>query len=165
MPQPPRFMPQAAPAWPQPVPQRIPQAPAPRIPQPPASAWQRPPAPPTTAHMPSPPVPPTTVRGHSQSLEPRTPAAPLSLPSPEALGIAVARTPAAATALDWNAVHARLDRLGAVRFQSDRLPQGGYRVTFLLPGGAAGTQTVEGVAATQADAVQLALSRAEGRRN
>lgn len=99
------------------------------------------------------------MRGHSQTLEPR---APLALPSPAALGITASRPVATAVALDWNAVHARLERLGAVRFQSDRLPQGGYRVTFVLPSGAAGTQQVEGIAATQADAVQLALRRAEG---
>ncbi len=81
----------------------------------------------------------------------------LVLPSPEELGIRVAASPA----MDWNATHSRLERLRAVRFQSDRLPEGGHRVTFLLPAGQAQTQQVEACAATEADAVQLALQRAE----
>jgi hypothetical protein len=98
-------------------------------------------------------LPPAKVRG----VAPEEPPARVSLPSPEALGIRTAAT----TMLDWNATHARLERLQAVRFQSDRLPEGGYRVTFLLPTGASMPQQVEACGASEAAAVHLALQRAE----
>jgi hypothetical protein len=90
----------------------------------------------------------------------------LALPNPEDLGIRLASAPvlpaAAPMAVDWNQVHARLDRLGVVNFRRDRLPQGGFRVTFTLPGAAAlpGGQ-VEATGDTEASAVLAALQRAE----
>ena len=68
-------------------------------------------------------------------------AARLSLPPPEALGIGVAPIAAPVVApppqtsppTDWNATKQRLERIGAVSFRSDRLPQGGFRFTVLVP--------------------------------
>jgi len=128
---------------PQPVPAyaNIPQPPRPA----PAPTWQ--PAPVAANGLPRPKV---------RAVPADDPPARVVLPSPEALGIRTATAPG----IDWNVTHARLDRLQAVRFQSDRLPQGGYRVTFILPAGTQ-SQPVEAVGETEAAAVQLALARAE----
>ena len=40
----------------------------------------------------------------------------------------------APVAVDWNHVHARLEQLGVVKLQRDRLPQGGFQVILVLPG-------------------------------
>ena len=162
-------------AMPAPQPQamwNVPQQPRPA----PQQAWQAPPRQPMpalanlAAGSSNPGGMQPKIRGlNPQPTQPQppTPPARLALPSPEELGIraatwtpAPAAAPAAAPAVDWNQTHARLERLKAVRFQSDRLPQGGHRVMFLLP---QGTQThpVEASGATEAAAVQLALQQAE----
>jgi hypothetical protein len=89
----------------------------------------------------------------------------VELPSPEQLGVAPAPAApcpgAAASTVDWNATHAQLRRLGAVGWQLGRLPQGGYRFTFLLPTGEPNhSRHYEGIGATEADAVRLALTGA-----
>ncbi len=78
------------------------------------------------------------------------------LPSPEALGIQVTAT-ASTLPVDWNRIHARLDRLGIANLQRDRLPEGGFRVVLALPG-----RQVEGTGTTEAAAMIAALERAEG---
>ena len=97
-------------------------------------------------------------------LPPRTrpaPAAPLHLPSPEELGIAGSR-PAGDATIDWADVHRRLDRLGALSFQQQKFQEGCFRVTFLLPRRQGNrSQLVRAEAATLAQAVGLALERAE----
>ncbi len=90
----------------------------------------------------------------------------LTLPSPEQLGITAAPpTPPPAhesAPVDWNATHAHLSRLGAVGVQLGRFPQGGYRFAFLLPTGRPDvTRHIEGVGATEAEAVRRALANAE----
>jgi hypothetical protein len=95
---------------------------------------------------------------------PLTPAAaapaPPQLPPPGALGVRDA--PTATPPLDWNAVHARLQRLGAVGLLVSRLPQGDWRVTFELPTARPDrTEHIGATAAGQAEAVQAALSAAE----
>jgi hypothetical protein len=90
------------------------------------------------------------------------PKAPLILPSPAALGIQQAdHAPSAAQTVDWNHVHARLGRLGALGFHMDRLPQGGVRVTFMLPAGDQRARQIEVVADSEAAAVNAALEHAE----
>ena len=94
---------------------------------------------------------------------------PLILPTPEALGVTVARpknpTPTAvvpaAAPLDWNLVHARLQRLGALGFHLDRMNQGKVRVSFLLPAGEQRTRAFEVVGDNDASAVAAALQDAE----
>src|SRR5262245_46554723 len=112
----PRFAPGPMPAQPATY------APVPAQPQQPAFVQQQPP-------------PPRVLRGQAAE-EPR-PApvesrpAPLSMPSPEELGVAAARPAAGAPGLD--AAHRRLEQLGATCFHLERLPEGGCRATCVLP--------------------------------
>ncbi len=109
--------------------------------------------------------PPSAARMASAETPPAPKLQPLALPAPEALGIRPG-TPAplqAATAkVDWNEVHARLNRMGALRFQLDKLPDGRTRAGFWLPTGPmSAPYPVEAVADTEAGAVLQALQRAE----
>jgi hypothetical protein len=84
----------------------------------------------------------------------------VSIPSPEELGVSAAKSAAASVELDWAAVHRRLQELGA-DFLRQRLPQGGYRFTCLMPTNQPNRlHRVEAEAATEAEAVQLALNQA-----
>jgi hypothetical protein len=92
---------------------------------------------------------------------PETPPAPLELPSPEQLGIGSPRSQPAAE-LDWNAVHRRLRELGALSSQLQKVPEGGYRFTCLLPTAhPERTQRIEAHATSESEAARLALARAE----
>ena len=82
----------------------------------------------------------------------------LHISSPEELGIASGSAPLNST-LDWNAVHARLGQLNA-SFQSRHSPQGYFEFTCLLPTARAGqTHRIEAHAASEAEAVRLALDK------
>lgn len=86
------------------------------------------------------------------------------MPEPEALGLAVSSAPAAAptATLDWNAIRARMHKLGVIGSHFDRAPQGGYRVIFTLPTAEPGrSQHIEAIGENEQVAVQQALSRAE----
>jgi hypothetical protein len=88
--------------------------------------------------------------------EPRLKA--VAIPSPEQLGL----TPAASSAVDWNATRARLRQLKMICFQLDRVPAGGYRFSCWLPAEQSGkSYRVEAEGAGEAEAVQLCLERAE----
>src|SRR6266511_1649956 len=81
------------------------------------------------------------------------------LPPPEQLGVAAR---AADAGLDWTVVDRRLQALGAVCFQMNRLPQDRWRITCLLPTAQADhTHCVEAEADTKADAVRAVLEQAE----
>lgn len=109
------------------------------------------PAPRFRAQMPEEPV------SNELPVPPARPA-PLTMPSPEQLGVAPARTDAV---FDWTTAHRRLDLLGASSYR-ERLAQGGYRFTCLLPTTQADrVHRVEAVAATEEEAVRLALQKAE----
>ena len=83
------------------------------------------------------------------------------MPSPEQLGVDDARS-AAGDGPDWTLFHRRLDQLGACSIHLDKLPAGGCRFTCLLPTGRRDRfHRVESQAATEAEAVQLALDDAE----
>jgi hypothetical protein len=113
-----------------------------------------------TTNPTNPPRP--TIRLQAPDTPAARPFAPLVLPSPEALGIRVSNpVPVAVPSLDWNTVHARLQRLGALGFHLDRLAQGGVRVTFMLPAGGQSAHQIEVVADTEAAAVGAALEHAE----
>jgi hypothetical protein len=85
-----------------------------------------------------------------------------ALPSPEALGVSVAKSlPASAPPLDWNLAHARLERLGALGFHLEHLAPGKVRATFMLPAGEHRAHQVEVVADNEAAAVSAALDNAE----
>lgn len=127
----------------------------------PPPAWQpAPPRPPAVAQQPPAPRPLVRAKGDDAPPTPSPPAR-LTMPSPGQLGI----TPAgarAAEAVDWNAARRRLDRLGAVYFHVEKLDAGGYRFTCLLPTRQPGrTHRVETVAASEAEAIRLALAKAE----
>ena len=88
------------------------------------------------------------------------------LPTPEQLGVActpaAGRPAAAPETVDWNATHTRLLQLGALGWQVARLPQGGYRFTFLLPTAQPNcSRHVEATGASEAEAVRLALASVE----
>jgi hypothetical protein len=82
------------------------------------------------------------------------------MPSPEQLGVTAAK--AAEPCAGDAGMTERLGHLGAQNYQVEKLAQGGYLVTFLLP-------TVEpnrshrilAKAGTEAEAVRLALDEAE----
>jgi hypothetical protein len=75
------------------------------------------------------------------------------------LGISAVR-PAADT--DWTAALHRLDQLGATSIHRDKLPQGGCRLSCLLPTGQPGrTHRIDAQAASDAEALRLALEKAE----
>jgi hypothetical protein len=88
------------------------------------------------------------------------PPAPLAIPAPEQLGLAAMR-PVETARLDWAAARTRLDRLGATCFYLEKLDSG-WRFTCLLPTAEAGKQRrIDVEAASEAEAVQVALERAE----
>src|SRR5262249_3690378 len=85
----------------------------------------------------------------------------LSRPSPEDLGLIPAKK-TEAKSHDWNVLHRRLGQLGVHDFRLDKTPGGGYRATLLLPTGQKNhTQHIEAPGNTEAEAVCLALDRAE----
>jgi hypothetical protein len=91
----------------------------------------------------------------------------LKLPSPGELGLLTEAVPSSekcktGSAVDWADIHRRLDRLGALSFHQENLPEGGCRVTFLLPTDQPNrAQQIDARAETPAEAVGLALERAE----
>jgi hypothetical protein len=82
---------------------------------------------------------------------PRKAAVP-EMPPPEALGVAVPPPPP-----DWTELRVRLDRLGATRFSLEKQADG-YRFTCEVRT-TAGPRTIEGRAATEAEAVQRTLAQ------
>jgi hypothetical protein len=106
------------------------------------------------------PLPPTKVRMHSGSLDPAPKR--LALPSPEELGLGAAAVARSVLAVDWNATHQRLKEMGAVGFHIDHPRAGVTQITFWLPTSEPGrTQLIEATAATEAEAVSLALRQAD----
>lgn len=141
------------------IPQQRPPAQAPRQPV----AWQASPPPAVVrGKVDDPPPDPRATSSLTAAPAPRP--APLSLPAPEQLGVGVgaARTePQRAAVVDWNVASAELRRLGALGWQMGKLPQGGYRFSFLLPTERQDlTRHIEAVGATEADAIHLALASA-----
>jgi hypothetical protein len=112
---------------------------------------------------------PTTVRGQMPGKEEARPkaaaSAPLSIPTPEQLGVGAMRKLAATTApvaqrpaeVDWAATRKKLQELGAVSFRLDQLPAGRARFQVWLPTQAA---AVQADGASEADAVRDCLDRA-----
>jgi hypothetical protein len=81
------------------------------------------------------------------------------VPSPEQLGIAASSKPAA-QAVDWTDARRRLDELGAVGFNLQKLADDRYQFTVLVPlAESTKTRRVEATAGTEAEAVRLALAR------
>jgi hypothetical protein len=97
-------------------------------------------------------------------VNPRPTLARFVLPSPEALGVSVSLTgaqPAPATQVDWNAVQARMERTGVLRYKKEALP-GGVRVTLTLRTSDPGLgQPVVAQATSEPAAIAMALDAAE----
>jgi hypothetical protein len=126
---------------------------------PPAYAQQPPaprptPRPASTLQAAARPAP--VVRGQKADEPPpaRPTPRPLEMPSPEALGV-----PVPAAELDWTDLRLRLDRVGATGFALEQVP-GGYRFACRVPTAGGSPRTVEGRAATEAEAVRQALDQA-----
>jgi hypothetical protein len=82
-------------------------------------------------------------------------------PTPDQLGIGGAPAPSIAPAVDWNATRKRLQDLGALTFVLDRPSDHAYRVAITRPPTQAGIPNrVEGLGATEAEAVQEGLAKA-----
>ena len=80
------------------------------------------------------------------------------MPSPDQVGVA-ARP---ADGCDWTVFHRRLQELGVVTFQVDRLNADVYQFTCLLPTAEAGrTHRIEAHGATEGEAVRRALDEAQ----
>jgi hypothetical protein len=170
------------PSYVQPQPMPLRQSPqAQRLEPPP---WPPRTNPPQTAQQ---PVAPITARGMmaetpkvvSPPLIPTPKLNPVSMPSPDEVGVvppgakSVAMpslgavgmpqpAKAGGSKVDWNETRERLDRLGAIGLQTAKLADGRHRVAFVLRTRQADqVQHVEATAATEAEAVALALDRAE----
>lgn len=87
--------------------------------------------------------------------------APLRMPTPQELGLATAS--ALAEGATWASTHRRLDKLGALSYHLDKLPQGGFRFACFLPTSRADrSHRIQAEAASETEAVSLVLEQAEG---
>ena len=106
------------------------------------------------------PLPRPIFRGKGAD-EPSTPLATasvhLSMPSPDQLGVASV----CAGSADWAGAHRRLSELGALCVHGEKV-EGGYRFTCLLPTAESQrSHRIEALAASEGEAVRLALDRCE----
>jgi len=129
-----------------PVPYAPPPPPAPRAAAPILSAQA----------APRPPV----MRGQmAEEVVPTVRPLPVAMPSPDQLGVNIRP---AAGACDWTAIHKRMQDLGVVSFQMDRLNADVFQITCLLPTAEAGrTHRIEAHGATEAEAMRCALDEAQ----
>ncbi len=125
-----------------------------RAPQ--ATQWQVP----RPAPIQQPPL--GIARGVSQ--EPTAPAK-FVLPSPQALGVSTTfNLPAAPVAapVDWNQIQARIERLGVLKYEKERVGPDLIRVRLVLPTADPTLgQPVSAQGATEVAAILLALDQAE----
>jgi hypothetical protein len=97
----------------------------------------------------------------SRPVQTGTPQSPVTLPPPEQLGIGLAQATGSAR-LDWNQVHQELRRLGTLNFQMQRLPEGNYRLTLILPTAQPDrTLRVEAQGCSEGEAVRSAIAQVE----
>lgn len=82
------------------------------------------------------------------------------MPSPEDLGIA-ASAPRPQVGVDWTAAKQKLEGMGVKCFRVDRTPAGAISVTLLLLPQGSPPRQVESTAATEAEALSLALVETE----
>ena len=92
---------------------------------------------------------------------------PVSLPSPDKLGIAPTAPPApppppASGAVDWNATYARMKTMNVLGFGMGRPKEGGYQFSVVMATRTPGeTYQIDGVGATEADAVRTCLDKTD----
>jgi hypothetical protein len=83
------------------------------------------------------------------------------MPSPEQLGVVSAKT-GESTVPDWNETRRKLDQLGAVCLQLEKLTDGGFRFSCLLPTSRPQfTHRIDAVAFTESDVLRLGTAKAE----
>lgn len=107
--------------------------------------------------VPQAPAPRIRLQGADDAIEPMP--RPLTMPAPEEVGIASMSQ--LRGAVDWGATRQRLESLGVKSFRVDRTPAGEVNVTFLLWLRGSQPRQVESTAATEAEAVSLALVETE----
>ena len=113
-------------------------------------------APAARAAVPAQPRPLVRAKGPDDPVPARR--APLAMPSPEQLGVAVRPT---SIEPDWTAIHARIKELGLVSFHMDSAPDGRCRFTCWVPHAQPGlTRRIEALASTEVEAIRLGLERA-----
>lgn len=87
--------------------------------------------------------------------------APLRMPTPQELGLLSGS--ALAENANWATAHRRLEKLGALSYHLDKLPQGGFRFACFLPTSQADrSHRIQAEAASEAEAVSLVVEQAEG---
>jgi hypothetical protein len=79
----------------------------------------------------------------------------VNLPAPEQLGVT------SVDVRDWSTTHARLERLGVLSFQEQKLADGSCRFTCVLPMNGMQEHRIEAEASSAAEAEQVALAEAE----
>jgi hypothetical protein len=161
---------------PMPAPSYQPPNYAPRPASRPAPVWQQQPAPEEQPMVDAPAPRGPVFRGKADdevvtetvTVEAEERSEPLNLPSPEALGVGCGCdkcecSPCKCRApKDWAEFHQRLEQLGALSFHQQKLTDGSYRVSFLLPTERDNqSHHVEATAETGLQAAGLALNRAE----
>jgi hypothetical protein len=114
---------------------------------------------------------PTVVRGLPPGERTKSPNAVAALPAPERISIVPPPPPPeqlgigirpAPTQPDWNATRLRLHDMGALKFNLEQPAPNAYRFTILLPTALESkTFEVEGVGATETEAMHMALDRAD----
>jgi hypothetical protein len=109
------------------------------------------------AAVPQAPAPRIRLQGADDAFEPMP--RPLTMPAPEEVGIASSSQ--SQGGVDWGTIRQRLENLGVKSFRVDRTPAGEVNVTFLLWLRGSRPRQVEGIAATEAEAVSLALVETE----
>jgi hypothetical protein len=131
-------------------------------------AWQQ--APVNATWAPQPPATQPIFRGKGEdepfdnttvpaSVAPSAPAA-LVMPSPGELGVAESRGRDGKA--DWNNARERLQQLGAIAFNLDQLGGEGCRFSCFLPTASPSrTHHIEATAASESEAIRLALAKAE----
>ncbi len=100
-----------------------------------------------------------TGRVRMQADDPSPSVPPLRMPSPEQLGVGPTTR---ATETDWTAVRKRMEALTVSSFHLQKL-DGGFRFTCVVPV-AGERRKIEADGLTEAEAIDLALTRAEARR-
>jgi len=109
------------------------------------------------ASSPQTPAPRFRMQAADDAIEPGP--RPLVMPSPEELGVAASSQ--SQPGADWAAIRPRLETMGVKSFRVDHTPAGAVSVTFLLCLQGSRVHQVEGAAATEAEAVSVALVETE----
>jgi hypothetical protein len=83
----------------------------------------------------------------------------LEMPTPDQLGLGSRQR---AAEVDWSAVRTRMESLAVVSFHLQKLT-GGFRFTCVVPAAGSERRKIEADGLTEAEAIDLALTRAEAR--